>query len=117
MATVVARRAGIPVGGGRPGAEKPSQLPLTLADLITAVQDLAGPEDGLVVATVRHLLRSGQLTGRGTSTNRYPRRRRRMASQDLTGGPRRPSAVADRFLCCRSSGRRGGRGATANAAN
>jgi hypothetical protein len=64
MATVVALRAGTPVGKGRPGAGKPLQPPLTLADLITAVQDVVGPgDDGLVVATVRHLLEAGRVMG------------------------------------------------------
>jgi hypothetical protein len=64
MATVVARRAGTPKGKGRPGAEKPSRPPFTLADLITAIQDVVGPKDNqLVVATVEHLLRSGRLMG------------------------------------------------------
>jgi hypothetical protein len=67
MVTVVAHRARTYVGRGRLGAARPLRRPLTLADLITAVQDVVGPEgDGLVVATVRHLLRSGRVTGRGS---------------------------------------------------
>jgi len=51
------------VGRGGLGAARPPYLPITLADLITAIQDVVGPkDDALVVATVRHLLRSGQLT-------------------------------------------------------
>jgi hypothetical protein len=66
METVRARRAGTPEGRGRPGAGRPSPLPLTLAELITAVQDVVGPGgDRLVVATVCHLLRTGRLTMRG----------------------------------------------------
>jgi hypothetical protein len=66
MATVMDCGAGIAVGRGRPGGARPSRLSLTLADLITAIQDVVGPEDdALVVATVRDLLRSGQLTGLG----------------------------------------------------
>ena len=62
MATVIARSAVTSVGRGRPEAGKPSRAPLTLAALITAIQDVVGPEDdGLVVATVWHLLRSGRL--------------------------------------------------------
>ena len=76
MATVVARRAGTPEGRAKPRAEKPSCPPLTLADLITAIQDVVGPgDDRLVVATVRHLLRSGRLTRRGIGTRRCPQQR------------------------------------------
>ena len=47
----------------------PSRLPLTLSDLIATIQDVVGPEnDGLVVTTVRHLLRSGRLTGLRSGT-------------------------------------------------
>jgi hypothetical protein len=63
MATVIARKAETPVGRTRPGAENLSRDPLTLTDVITAVQDVVGPEDDrLVVATVRNLLRSGRWT-------------------------------------------------------
>jgi hypothetical protein len=73
MATLMARRTLTSLGRGRPGAARPSFLPPTLADLITAIQDVAGPEDdGLVVATVRHLLGAGRLTGRGTDIRRGP---------------------------------------------
>jgi hypothetical protein len=66
MATVMERGAVTTRGRGRPRAEKPSRLPLTLADLITAIQDVVGPEDdGLVVAIVRHLLRSRRLGSSG----------------------------------------------------
>jgi hypothetical protein len=58
------------VGRMRPGAGKPLRLPLTLADLITVIQDIVGPEDDkLVVATVRHLLGTGRLTGRAEPTS------------------------------------------------
>jgi hypothetical protein len=73
MTTVMDGGAVTPVGGQRPRAEKPSRLPLTLADLITAIQDVVGPEeDGLVVATVQHLLGAGRLMRRGTDIRRGP---------------------------------------------
>jgi hypothetical protein len=73
MATVVARRALTSVERGRPVAARPSSLRLTLADLITAIQDVVGSEDDrLVAATVRHLLRDGRLTRRGTDIRRGP---------------------------------------------
>jgi hypothetical protein len=66
MATMMARGAVTTMGRGRPGAVMQSRLPLTLADLITAIQDVVGPEgDELVVATMRHLLGTGRLTGAG----------------------------------------------------
>jgi hypothetical protein len=43
------------------------------SDLITALQDVVGAEDdGLVVATVRHLLEAGRLTVLGAGTGRCP---------------------------------------------
>lgn len=73
MATVMARKAETPVGRTRPGAGKLSRAPLTLTDVITAVQDVVGPEDDrLVVATVRHLLRSGWVTRSVTDIGRGP---------------------------------------------
>ena len=43
---------------------RPSRLPLTLADLITAIQGVVDPEaKGLVAATARHCLLSGQIAG------------------------------------------------------
>jgi hypothetical protein len=73
MATMRDRGAVTTVGRGRPRDAKPSRFPITLADLITAAQDVVGPgEDWLVVATVRHLLRSGRLTGSGSGTRRCP---------------------------------------------
>jgi hypothetical protein len=84
MATVMDLCEGTTVGGGRPRATRPSCLRITLADLITAIQDVVGPEDdGLVVATVRHLLRSGRLTGRGTRTRRCPRSPRSRGSRKV----------------------------------
>jgi hypothetical protein len=78
MATVMARRALTSMGKGRSGAARPSRLPLILAHLISAIQDVVGPQDdGLVAATVRHLLRSGRLAGRGTGTRRPGSARRR----------------------------------------
>ena len=100
MATVVHRGAVTTMGRGRPGAARPSRPPITLYDLITAIQDVVGPQhDGLVVATVRHLLRAGRLMGRGTV------------------GVRHPSTVARRWRCDRGLGRRGSRGVTGNAAD
>jgi hypothetical protein len=85
------------VGRARLGAEKLSRRPITLADLLTATQDLVGPgDDRLVVATGRHLLWAGRLTVFGT------------------GGVRLPSSVARRGLCYRCSGCRGSRAATEN---
>jgi hypothetical protein len=64
MATVMDRGTVTTMGRGRLGAARPLRAPLTLADVITAVQDVVGPEDdGLVVATVRHLLGAGRLRG------------------------------------------------------
>jgi hypothetical protein len=83
-----------------------------LVDLITAIQDVVAPEeDRLVVATVRHLLRSGRLTGLGTETGRCPPPRQETgSSHSVTGGVRHPSAVARRWLCCWRPCRGGGRG-------
>jgi hypothetical protein len=73
MTTVRARTAGTPVGRGRHGDGRPSRRPTSLYDPITAVQDAVGPEDdALVVAAVRHLLRSGLLTGLGRRPGRRP---------------------------------------------
>jgi hypothetical protein len=64
------------MGKGRPREARPSSLPLTLYDLITAIQDVVGAEDDrLVVATVRHLLWSGRLTGRRTAVIRCSSKR------------------------------------------
>jgi hypothetical protein len=69
MATSRTRSALKSVGRKRPEAVRPSRLAVSLADLITVMQDVVGPgDDGLVVATVRHLLRAGRLTKRGTET-------------------------------------------------
>ena len=57
-------------------AVTPSCLTTTLYDLITALQEVVGPDDdALVVATVVHLLRSGWLTWRrqGLRSSRWPR--------------------------------------------
>jgi hypothetical protein len=41
----------------------PSRLTTTLYDLMTTIQEVAGPDDeALVIATIMHLLRSGRLT-------------------------------------------------------
>jgi hypothetical protein len=71
MATMMARGAKATIGRRRLGAAKSLHLLITLYDLITAIQDVVGPEDDrLVVATVRHLLRSGRLMGLGTGSRR-----------------------------------------------
>jgi hypothetical protein len=73
MTTARAHRAGTPIGRGKPGTARPSRLPITLYDLITAVQVVVGPgDDRLVVATVRHILQSRRLTGLGTGSRRRP---------------------------------------------
>jgi hypothetical protein len=73
VTTVMDRGAVTTMGKGRPGAARPSHPPITLADLITAIQDVVGPEeDALVVATVRHLLQSGRLTALGIGTRPCP---------------------------------------------
>ena len=73
MPTVIGRGTGTTIRRGRPGATRPSHLPITLYDLIAAIQDVMGPEDDeVVVATVQHFLRSGRLTGRGARTRRCP---------------------------------------------
>ena len=74
MGTVVARKEVTSVGRGRPVAARPSSLRLTLADLVTAIQDVVGPEDDrLVAATVHHLRGAGRLTGHGTEIHRVHR--------------------------------------------
>jgi hypothetical protein len=88
MASVMERGAMTSMDRRRPGAARPSRLPTTLADLITAIQDVVGPKDDrLVVATVRHLLRAGRLTGRGTGTRRCPPQRQEKGwAHSVTGG-------------------------------
>jgi hypothetical protein len=57
--------------GGRQ-AETPTRITTTLYELIAALQNVVDPDaDALVVATVMHLLRSGQLTFVG-KTRTYP---------------------------------------------
>jgi hypothetical protein len=64
MVTMMARGAMTTIDRRRLGAARPSHLPVTLYDLITAIQDVVGlEEDQLVVATMRHLLWSGRLKG------------------------------------------------------
>jgi len=47
-------------------AKAPASITTTLYDLIAAIQTMVRPEhDDLVVATIVHLLRTGQLTCRG----------------------------------------------------
>jgi hypothetical protein len=77
MATMMDQSEVTAVGRTRPRATRPSPLPLTLYDLITAIQDVVGPaDDELVVATVRHLLHCGRLTG-GPELGGVHRRARR----------------------------------------
>jgi hypothetical protein len=81
MATVMEHSPVTLMGRGKPGAARSSRRPITLADLITAIQDVVGPaDDTLVVATVRHLLRAGRLTGAGPEPVGAPRRARRRGS-------------------------------------
>ena len=73
MATATASSSVTPVGRTRPGAAKLSYPPLTLADVILAIQDVVGPgDDRLVVATMRHLLRSGRITRLGAGPGCHP---------------------------------------------
>jgi hypothetical protein len=87
MATVTGRGAVTTVGSGRPRIARPARLPITRYDLITAIQDIVGPEDdGLVVATVRHLLQSRRRTARETGSRRCPPLRWETGwSQSVTG--------------------------------
>ena len=43
MATVTEHSVVTPVGRGRLGVARPSRLSITLADLLTAVQEVVGP--------------------------------------------------------------------------
>jgi hypothetical protein len=119
MATVRDRGTVTTAGRDRPGAASPSRLPITLPDLIAAIQDVVGPaDDGLVGATVRHLLRSGRLTALRSGTHRCPAPRQEQRwSQSWKAGVRHPGAMARRWRCGGSPGRRGERGATRNAAD
>jgi hypothetical protein len=66
MATVRDHGAVTTVRRGRPGAALPSHHPITLSDLITAIQNVVGAEDdALVVAIVVYLLRSRQVGSSG----------------------------------------------------
>jgi hypothetical protein len=85
-------------GRGRPRGAKPSPLAFSLYDLITAIQDVMGPEDDqLVVSIVRHLLGAGRLTGRGArillST---PQPEEKVLSRIVKDGVRQPSAAVCR---------------------
>jgi hypothetical protein len=107
--TALDRGAVTTVGRGRPRGAGPARPPITLSDLITAIQDVVGPEDDdLVVATVRHLLRSRRIAGRGT----------RVVAQSKKSGASRlrrsitPPAIAGHAdpvgqLCCIPLRRRG----------
>jgi hypothetical protein len=87
MATVRDRGAVATWGRGRPGEARPARLPVALADLITAIQDVVAPEDDrLVVTTGRHLLGAGRLTGlwaSGTWPASAARRRRVIKRQPV----------------------------------
>src|SRR6266704_1030788 len=66
MSHVMVSSEGATVATDGVGAERPPRLTTTLYELLAAIQDVVGPEgDALVVATVRHLLQSGQLTWLG----------------------------------------------------
>jgi hemoglobin-like flavoprotein len=52
MATVMEHSMVTPVGRDRSEEARPSRLPITLTDLITAIQDVVGPEDDGEVAAV-----------------------------------------------------------------
>jgi hypothetical protein len=118
MATVRDRGTVTAMGRGRPGAALPLRHPITLSDLITAIQDVAGPgDDGLVVAAVRHLLRSRRLAVLGTGTRRCPPQpEETLWSHMVTGRVSHPSAVVRRWCCGRSPGERGSQAATGNGA-
>jgi hypothetical protein len=88
MGTVKERSAVTTVRRGRPGAARPWHLSVTLAELITAIEDVVGLEDDApVMATVWYLLRSWRLRGRVTGTRRGPPERREQGvSSMLTEG-------------------------------
>jgi hypothetical protein len=66
MAHAMASREGMTVAMDGDGAERPLRLVTTLYELLTAIQEVVGPEeDALVVATMQHLLQSGRLTWLG----------------------------------------------------
>ena len=67
----------------------PSRYTTTLYALLAAIQDVAGPEDDAqVVATIVHLLRSGQLTWLGqTSVPPDPSRRAAMGTRQCVARP------------------------------
>jgi hypothetical protein len=65
MATVMERGEETSVTTAATEATTPARLTTTLYDLMTMLQDVAGPEgDTLVVATMVHLLRSRRCTWR-----------------------------------------------------
>ena len=66
MVHVMASREGTTMATDGVVAQRPARVTTTLYELLTAIQDVVGPEDdALVVATVRHLLQSGRLTWLG----------------------------------------------------
>jgi hypothetical protein len=67
MATVRDRGTVTIMSRSRLGAARSTRHSITLADLLTTIQDVMDPEDaGLVIVTVRQLLQSGRLTRRGS---------------------------------------------------
>jgi hypothetical protein len=64
-------------------------LRITLYELMAALQAVTGLDDGLVVATVAHLLRSGRLTWLGTDGALHCPPRRQMTPPQLRGSPGR----------------------------
>jgi hypothetical protein len=90
------------VGTGTPAEATPVRRTTTLYALIAALQDLVDPEDdGLVVATVVHLLRSrrlrwtvdGKSVQCGGSAERDRRRLYHSGTPGATGRPRRQPVV------------------------
>jgi hypothetical protein len=68
MATVMERGEEAAVTTVGPVVTTPVRLITTLYDLMAVVQDVVGPDnDALVVATMGHLLHSGQYTWRGVT--------------------------------------------------
>jgi hypothetical protein len=66
MVTMMACDEEAPEARGMHGKPTPARHTTTLYDLMTAIQEVVGPDDDrLVVATVVHLLQSGRLTWRG----------------------------------------------------
>jgi hypothetical protein len=77
-------------------AATPAPRITTLYDLLTALQEVVGPDDGLVVATVVHLLRSRRLTW-PRQAGAAPGTLRCGAAQTSPGGVRRPAEAQARL--------------------